>query len=109
MVGGLGISGIYALEPVRHTYLNQALQLTPAEVDQLSPLQLPVVDKPLVLAYGTAELAQLQAQTQAFAHYRQAAPGACLAVPGADHFSILNALADPQGVALKALLALDRA
>ena len=78
-------------------------------MDQLSPLQLPVVDKPLVLAYGTAELAQLQAQTQAFAHYRKAAPGACLAVPGADHFSILNALADPQGVALQALLALDRA
>jgi hypothetical protein len=52
---------------------------------------------------------QLQAQTQVFAHYRQAAPGACLAVPGADHFSILNALADPQGVALQALLALDRA
>lgn len=109
VVGGLGISGIYALEPVRHTYLNQALQLTPAEVAQLSPLQLPVVDKPLVLAYGTAELAQLQAQTQAFAQYRQAAPGACLAVPGADHFSILNALADPQGVALQTLLALDRA
>lgn len=106
VVAGLGLSGIYELEPVRHTFLNHALQLTEAEVAQLSPLRLPVADKPLMLAYGTAELVQLQAQSLALAQHRRAAPGTCLAVQGADHFSILNALADPQGVALQALLAL---
>lgn len=107
VVTGLGISGIYDLGPIQHNYLNAALQLSDAEVQALSPLLLPVVDKPFVTAYGTAELPQLQAQSQAFAHYRRAQKhDAVVAVEGADHFSILNALAAPDGVLLQALLPL---
>lgn len=101
---GLGISGIYDLAPLQYTYLNQALQLTPGEVQTLSPLRLPPVDKPFVTAFGTAELPQLQAQSQAFARHREACAGALLPIEGADHFSILNALAHPQGRLLEQLL-----
>jgi hypothetical protein len=37
VVAGLGISGIYDLAPIAHTYLNQALRLSGAEIEQLSP------------------------------------------------------------------------
>lgn len=105
VVAGLGISGIYDLEPIQHNYLNAALQLSDAEVRTLSPLRLPVVHKPFITAYGTAELPQLQAQSQAFAASRSAqVQGSEMAVQGADHFSILNALAAPDGRLLQALL-----
>lgn len=75
---GLGISGLYDLEPLQHTYLNRALQLTAGELQALSPLKLPQVDKPFLIAFGTAELPQLQAQSQAFASHRKACAGALL-------------------------------
>ena len=105
VVAGLGISGIYDLGPIQHNYLNAALQLCDAEVEQLSPLRLPVVPKPFVTAYGSAELPQLQAQSQAFiAHRRMQPDDAVCCVQGADHFSILQTLAQHDGVLLQALL-----
>ena len=104
VVAGLGISGIYDLAPIQRTYLNQALALSDEEVQQLSPLKLPPVDKPFYTAYGTAELSQLQAQSLAFATYRLRCRGHACAVAGAHHFSILDALADPEGLLLKPLL-----
>ncbi|QPN29751.1 alpha/beta hydrolase [Diaphorobacter sp. JS3051] len=104
VVAGLGVSGIYDLEPIRHTYLNQALGLDAGEAQALSPIALPACGKPFVIAHGAAELPHLQAQSTAFAAYRQLCPGAVIAVPGADHFSILNALAAPQGLLLQALI-----
>lgn len=99
VVGGLAISGIYDLEPVRLSYLNDKLGLSPADVPWQSPALLPLSPKPLVIAYGQAELPELQAQSQAFFAARTAAglPGQLLALPGANHFTILNELADPAG------------
>ena len=104
VVAGLGISGIYDLAPLRQTVLNHALQLTAMDVHTLSPLRLPLVRKPFVTAYGTAELPQLQAQSRAFAEYRGTLPAAAEPVLGADHFSILNALAARDGSLLQRLL-----
>ena len=103
---GLGISGIYDLAPLQHTYLNAALQLTATEVRTLSPLHLPLVDKPFITAFGTAELPQLQAQSLALSLLRQGCEGGLLAVDGANHFSILNALAERDGVLLDRLAAM---
>jgi acetyl esterase/lipase len=105
VAAGLGISGLYDLAPLRHTYLDRALQLTDDEICLLSPLALDPVDKPFVIGHGTAELAQLQAQSQAFAAHRQGLAGALVPVARADHFSVLDALAQPQGTLLQALLA----
>jgi hypothetical protein len=92
---GLAISGLYDLEPIRLCYLNEKLGLDDAEAQRNSPLRLPCPGKPLVLAYGTAELAELQRQSEAYA---QACPGAArLALQGHDHFTILEELASPDG------------
>jgi len=105
VVAGLGISGIYDLAPIRLTYLDRALQLTEQDTQRYSPIALSPVEKPLVIAFGTQELAQLQSQSLAFSDYRENLPGHILPVIGADHFSILNSLADPEGCLLQALLA----
>jgi acetyl esterase/lipase len=105
VLAGLGISGIYDLAPIRLTYLNEALQLSDDEVRGLSPLALPPSPRPFVIAHGLAELPALQAQSGAFAQWRQPLPGALVQVPGAEHFSVLQSLARPGGEALQALLA----
>lgn len=105
VVAGLGISGIYDLGPIQHNDLNVALQLSDAEVQVLSPLRLPVVNKPFMTAFGLAELPQLKAQSEAFFAHRSGQQGdALLPVKGADHFSILNALALPNAALLSALI-----
>lgn len=59
---GLAISGIFDLEPCRLNYLNEKLNLTLEEQIALSPLrQVSSPSRPLTLASGTNELAELQA------------------------------------------------
>src|SRR5262245_15274641 len=59
--GGLAISGIFDLEPIRLGSLNDAVRLDSGEVEALSPiLRLPRAAAPLVVAYGERELPELQ-------------------------------------------------
>ncbi|MHC2020159.1 alpha/beta hydrolase [Methylobacterium sp. CM6247] len=106
VVAGLAISGVYELGPIRDTGLNQALFLTDAEVAALSPLRLPVVGKPLAIAYGTAERPALVHDARDFHALRSAhhAPGPLLPVAGAEHFSILSELRRPGGVLVRAAI-----
>ncbi|MBO0754954.1 MAG: alpha/beta hydrolase [Bradyrhizobiaceae bacterium] len=97
---GLAISGIYDIEPCRLNYLNEKLNLTPREVLELSPIkQLPAHSPPLIVAYGTAELPELQRQSRDYHAARRAArlPSDLLALEGHDHFSILEELAGSSG------------
>jgi arylformamidase len=97
---GLAISGIYDLAPIRRTSLDDALRLTPGEVEALSPIRLaPRRFVPLVVAYGADELPELRRQSKAYAASRAAVEPEtrCVALDGADHFSILEALAHPDG------------
>ena len=64
---GLAISGVFELGPIRDTYLNEKLRLTDSEIETLSPLRLPMINKPLAIAYGTAELPPLVADSRAAA------------------------------------------
>ncbi len=107
---GLAISGVYDLEPLRDTKLNQPLQLTDREIETLSPLRLPVVDKPMTIAYGTAELPTLVNDSRNLHAMRSAvhAPGVLLPVARANHFNILKQLADPDGELTCAALDLAR-
>jgi arylformamidase len=97
---GLAISGLFDLGPIRDTYLNEKLQLTEKEVVQFSPLRLKPVDKPLALAFGTAELPPLISDSQQLHALRTAAhlPGALIPVPRANHFTIVHELRDQQGM-----------
>jgi acetyl esterase/lipase len=104
--GGLAISGIFDLEPIRLSYLNAKLGLDPDEAQHLSPLlHLPATSPPLMVACGTAELPELQRQSREFATARAHAglPGRLVALDGLNHFTILEELARPDG-ALTGLL-----
>jgi hypothetical protein len=62
----------------------------------------------LLVAYGTRELPELCRQSIEYARAwtERGLPGRLLPVDGADHFTILDALARPDGVLMQALLAM---
>ena len=97
---GLAISGIFELGPLRDTVLNEKLRLTDEEIATMSPLRLPMVNKPLAIAYGTAELPALVADSRDLHARRSAAhlPGSLIPVAGGNHFTIVNQLRDEAGV-----------
>ena len=108
VTAGLALSGIFELAPLRETYLNEKLRLTAEEIAQLSPLRRPVSPKPLVVAYGEAELPALVQNSRDFHACRTAAgaPGALLPLAGHDHFSVLEDMQRADGAVTRALLAL---
>jgi arylformamidase len=97
---GIGISGIYDLEPIRHSYLNVKLGLDEAMSRRNSPMaQGGGAMKPLALVAGSAELPLLRRESADFAGHRAkyGLPVAYEEIPGADHFSIMNEMLSPQG------------
>jgi len=98
--GGVAISGIYDLEPIRHSYLNIKLGLDEAMSRRNSPMasaEGPM--KPLSLVVGGAELPLLRKQTADFAGHRarHGLPVAYEEIPGANHFTIMDEMAQPSG------------
>jgi arylformamidase len=108
VAAGMAVSGIFELGPLRDTYINEKLKLTDEEADALSPLRLPVVQKPLVIAYGSREVPALVNDSRALHALRAQAhaPGALVPVAGADHFTILHELRSPAGVLVRQARAL---
>jgi acetyl esterase/lipase len=97
---GVAISGIYELEPIRHSYLNEKLRLDGPMSHRNSPMAQPGgAAKPLSLVVGSAELPLLRKQTADFAGHRAryGLPVTYEEIPGADHFSIMNEMLSPQG------------
>ncbi len=105
---GLAISGVFELGPIRDTYLNEKLQLTDVEIERLSPLRLPMVQKPMAITYGTAELPPLVGDSRALHAKRAEAhlPGPLIPVAGANHFTITHELRDADGELTRQLLLL---
>ena len=97
---GMAISGIYDLEPIRHSYLNEKLGLDEAMSRRNSPMmEEGGPAKPLSLVAGSAELPLLRRQTADFAGHRAryGLPVTYEEIPGANHFSIMNELLSPTG------------
>jgi arylformamidase len=107
--GGLPISGIFDLEPIALSYLNEKLNLDAAEIASLSPLRvLAARMPPLRLFAGGDELPELRRQS---ADYADAARGRGLPValavlPGLHHFSVLGELSRPDGAITRTLVEL---
>ena len=102
---GLAISGIYDVEPCRLNYLNDKLKLTAEEAAKTSPLlHLPKKSAPVVLAYGTGELPELQRQSVAYHDARRAAglSSELLPLAGLNHFSIMDELEKHDGALARA-------
>ncbi len=97
---GMAISGIYDLEPIRHSYLNEKLKADEAVSRRNSPMMMeggPL--KPLSLVVGSAELPLLRKQTADFAGHRakHGLPVTCEEISGADHFTIMLEMMSPKG------------
>jgi arylformamidase len=106
---GLAISGIFDIEPCRLNYLNDALRMTMEEQLLLSPIrQLPSSSPPLLIAYGMAELPELQRQSRDYDEARRGAqlPSELLPLDDHDHFSILEEMANSNGKLTSALVRL---
>src|SRR4051812_17938144 len=97
---GMAISGIYDLEPIRHSYLNIKLGLDEAMSRRNAPMMMAGgAPKPLSLVVGSAELPLLRKQTVDFACHRAryGLPVSYEEIPGANHFTIMDELASPTG------------
>jgi arylformamidase len=98
--GGVAISGIYDLEPIRHSYLNDKLGLDEAMSRRNSPMmQTAGAMKPLALTVGAAELPLLRKQTADFAAHRAryGLPVSYEEIPAANHFTIMDEMLAPTG------------
>lgn len=102
----LCISGLYDLEPIRLSYLNQKLDLTPADVAAYSPQTHIGPGAPTLLTVGGAELPELKRQTADYASSLRAHAESVeeIAAPGCNHFTVLETLAQPDGAALEAIV-----
>lgn len=100
LAGALSISGLFDLEPLRHTpFLQPDLQLTPASVARLSPafFRRPRQGVLYTVAGGSESEEFLRQNRLIRDQWGPTAVPVCETLPGADHFSILANLVDPAG------------
>lgn len=96
--GGLSISGLYDLEPIRLCYLNDKLKLDTVSAWRNSPIHhLPQHAPQLLFAVGANETDEFLRQQADFAAVWTAKglPGTVIEAPGLHHFDIVEALARP--------------
>jgi len=106
VAGGLAISGLFDLEPIRLSYLNQPLGMDVMESRRNSPSHtLPKAAGRLMVTVGGAELSELQHQSvEYYAAWRAAGlPGEFIPLPGDDHFSVIDRIAQPDGILSRGL------
>lgn len=95
----LAISGLFDLEPIRQTpFLQGDLRLTPAMVDRVSPARFRAPAGKLAAVVGALESEEfLRQNSLAREAWGEAAVPVCEAIAGANHFTVLHDLADPDG------------
>ena len=101
VVGFVGVSGIYDLEPLLSTTINSDVRLGPAEARALSPRWCQFDAGPHHLyAVGSAETEGFKQQSRehAAALKAQGCDAELMEVPGRTHFDILDDLADEKAL-----------
>ena len=99
LAGGLAISGLFDLEPIRQTpFLQPDLRLTPASVRRLSPARLPAPSAPLYATVGGDESEEFLRQNDLIREaWGESNVPVCEAIPGVHHLTVLDDLVDPHG------------
>lgn len=105
--GAAPISGMFDLEPVRHSWRNSYLGLDEPRARALSAIhQIPEAPIDLALGFGLGELAEFQRQSCAFAQAWEAAGKSCrlIEVPGRNHFEMGADFGNPESPVTRAIL-----
>ena len=107
------ISGVFELEPLIPTSLNEALRLTPETAREASPLlwPRPPADRTFVAAVGGAESQEFLRQSLDLTAAWSAAgvKAECVVVPNANHFTVVDELNRPQSAMNQRVLQLAMA
>jgi len=106
--GGLSLSGIFDLEPIRLCYLNDVLGMDREAATRRSPVFMtPTAGAPLILAVGARESESYQFQSSDLeaAWSTQGIPVTRMDVFDADHFSILEDLVNTESMLFRAMAA----
>jgi len=107
--GGMCISGMYDLEPVRLSARSRYVAFDDRTVAELSPIRhLDRLRAPLVVAYGTCETPEFQRQNREFAAAVKATgkPVRLLVGEHYNHFELPETLGNPYGLLGRAALEL---
>ncbi len=105
--GGLVISGMYDLEPVRRSARSDYIRFSDAVVEALSPQRhVARLSGPIMVAHGTLETPEFVRQARDFAAAAKATGKPVELLVGAEynHFELLETLANPYGLLGRATL-----
>jgi arylformamidase len=107
--GGLLVSGMYDLKPVRLSKRSEYVKFTDEIEEKLSSQRhLDKLNAPIIVAYGTQETPEFQRQGREFAAAVKAAgkPVELIVGEGFNHFEMQETFGNPYGIAGRAALAL---
>ena len=101
--GGLAISGVYDLEPLAHApFVNQDLKLDQEQARRLSPVAIPpATTAPLYTAVGGDESDEFKRQNALIARAWRYAFAGDIPMPGRNHFTVVEELANPDSALFK--------
>ena len=103
------LSGLFDLEPLVHTHINEWMHLSPADALRNSPLaHLPRTGCPLLVSYGETETAEFKRQSDSYlqAWRSRSFSGDYVAMPGTHHFDIILQLNNPASALTQAIFRL---
>ncbi|MGH8721683.1 MAG: alpha/beta hydrolase, partial [Burkholderiales bacterium] len=111
--GAIAVSGVYDLRPlVQVGWLNGDLRLDDESALRLSPAYLPPATRaPLALAVGGLESSEFKRQNALLAQRWKTVLAGAIPMPGTDHFTVVDGLADPANALFagaKRMMRLDR-
>jgi arylformamidase len=106
------ISGVFDLEPLIPTSLNVALELDATQAKSASPLfwRAPARDRVFVASVGEMESGEFHRQSLALSHLWTASgvKAECVVVPRANHFTIVDELANSESAMVGRIAAMAR-
>ncbi len=97
LAGGVLVSGVYDIAPLRHSYLQPQIRLDDGIIERNSPLfGVRACRTPLLVTWGDDESAEFARQSNAYADAWEAAGNRCerLPQPGANHFTAIAGFED---------------
>jgi arylformamidase len=94
--GGLAVSGLYDLRPLPHIdFLQQDLRLDEEAALRLSPALIPPATRaPVMTSVGGSESGEFRRQNMLLGERWKAAFAGDVPMPGKNHFSVVDGLAD---------------